>query len=127
MYKTLLVLVALCFIASSNAAAAAADESQAVITKYTSDLQYDGSYSYEYETSNNIAAKEQGVGGAYASGVVDYSAPNGEPIHLEYTADENGYQPRGDHLPTPPPIPDYILRSLAYIEAHPFARIQLQK
>lgn len=26
---------------------------------------------------------------------------------------------QGDHLPTPPPIPEYIQRALLYIAAHP--------
>jgi len=98
-----------------------------VVTKYRSEINEDGSYNYEYGTSNNIQAQESGVGGAYAAGSYSYTAPDGEPINLEYTADENGYQPRGDHLPTPPPIPDYILKALEYIEKHPFARIQLKK
>ncbi|SPP85427.1 pupal cuticle protein Edg-78E [Drosophila guanche] len=104
----------------------AADESQATITKYKNEIKNDGSYNWEYGTSNGIEAKESGVGSAYAAGSVAYTAPNGENIQLEYTADENGYQPRGAHLPTPPPTPDYILKALAYIEAHPFTRIQLK-
>ncbi|TDG53168.1 hypothetical protein AWZ03_000711 [Drosophila navojoa] len=123
MSRTSIILVALCLVASCSAV----DESDAVITKYGSQINLDGSYSYEYGTSNNIQAQEAGVGGSYAAGSVQYTAPDGQPIQLQYTADENGYQPRGDHLPTPPPIPVYILRALEYIESHPFTRVQLKK
>ncbi|XP_030385792.1 larval cuticle protein LCP-17 [Scaptodrosophila lebanonensis] len=123
MYTSALIIAALCFVATSYAG----DESQAIITKYENDIKPDGSYNYEYGTSNNIQAQESGVGSVYAAGSYQYTAPNGENIQLEYTADVNGYQPKGNHLPTPPPIPDYILKALAYIEAHPFTRIQLKK
>ncbi|XP_034482636.1 pupal cuticle protein Edg-78E-like [Drosophila innubila] len=123
MYKTSLVFAVICLVASCSAV----DESNAVVTKYRSEINEDGSYSYEYGTSNNIQAQESGVGGSYAAGSHSYTDPEGQLVNLEYTADENGYQPRGDHLPTPPPIPDYILRALEYIEAHPFKRIQLKK
>ncbi|XP_017080284.1 endocuticle structural glycoprotein SgAbd-8 [Drosophila eugracilis] len=122
MFKTALI-ISLFLVAVIRAA----DESQAQITKYQNEINPDGSYSWEFGTSNAIDAQESGVGGVQATGSVKYTAPDGSPIQLEYTADENGYRPTGAHLPTPPPIPDYILRALAYIEAHPFQRIQLKK
>ncbi|XP_062131422.1 pupal cuticle protein Edg-78E-like [Drosophila sulfurigaster albostrigata] len=123
MCKISLIVAALCLVACCYAA----DESDAVVTKYTSQINEDGTYGYEYGTSNNIQGQESGVGGAYAQGSYSYIAPDGQPIQIEYKADQNGYQPKGDHLPTPPPIPDYILRALEYIETHPFPRIQLKK
>lgn len=60
------------------------------------------SYSYEYETSNQIKANEQGelrqVGeekAIAAQGAFSYVAPDGTPISLTYVADENGFQPQG--------------------------------
>ncbi|XP_057671885.1 pupal cuticle protein 20-like [Diorhabda carinulata] len=79
----------------------------------------DGSYNYFYETGNGIVAEERGFlkplgpeGTQEADGGYSYTAPNGQRISLQYTADENGFRPVGAHLPTPPPIPDAILRSL---------------
>lgn len=47
-----------------------------------------------------------------ASGSFSYTAPDGQLIEVTYTADENGFVPQGAHLPTPPPIPDEIAKSL---------------
>ncbi|CAB3221325.1 unnamed protein product [Arctia plantaginis] len=88
----------------------------------------DGSYQYSYETGNGIAAQEQGYlknvgpnneGAEVAQGSFSYTSPEGIPISVTYVADENGFHPEGAHLPTPPPIPEAILRSLQYIESHP--------
>lgn len=82
---------------------------------------------FRYETANGIAAQEQGAlrlqGGPEpsiaAQGSFAYTSPEGQPISLTYTADENGFRPQGAHLPTPPPIPPAILRALEWIAAHP--------
>lgn len=100
---------------------------EATLYKYANEVNPDGSYNYEYASSNGLDVTETGVGSSYASGSFAYTSPEGQPIKLSYTADENGYQPTGDHLPTPPPIPDYILKGLAYIESHPFEKISLRK
>ncbi|XP_066597326.1 larval cuticle protein LCP-17-like [Prorops nasuta] len=87
----------------------------------------DGSYQYSYETANGIQAQEEGhlknVGteeeALEVQGGYSYTAPDGTPVQITYVADENGFQPQGDILPTSPPIPPAILRALEYIAAHP--------
>ncbi|XP_030372323.1 pupal cuticle protein Edg-78E [Scaptodrosophila lebanonensis] len=78
----------------------------------------EGNYAYAFETSNGIQSQEagnpNGVSGAYS-----FVTPEGENIQISYIADENGFQPQGAALPTPPPIPEYIIRALEYIAAHP--------
>ncbi|KAG6440634.1 hypothetical protein O3G_MSEX001399 [Manduca sexta] len=117
------------FIVLALVAAAAADVSHIVrhadadaqIVKQDSDV-FPDQYQYSYESSNGIAGQESGVLKNVGRGSNSYISPEGEHIQLSYVADENGYQPQGSHLPTPPPpqpIPDYIIRSLEYIAAHP--------
>ncbi|KAH8371113.1 hypothetical protein KR093_006278, partial [Drosophila rubida] len=95
-------------------------DAHAEIRSYENELKNeDNSYKYQFETSNGIAQQEQGVGGYYASGSSQYYAPEGQLIQLTYTADENGFQPQGEHLPTPHPIPEAILKSLEWNRNHP--------
>ncbi|KAH9636002.1 hypothetical protein HF086_005854 [Spodoptera exigua] len=104
-------------------------EADAQIVRQDADVLPD-QYKYAYETSNGIVAEEAGVlknvgteGEAISvQGSNSYTAPNGQVIRLVYTSDEFGYQPQGEHLPTPPapqPIPEYIERALEYIRTHP--------
>ncbi|XP_031337584.1 endocuticle structural glycoprotein SgAbd-2-like isoform X2 [Photinus pyralis] len=79
-----------------------------------------GSYSYGYDTENHIQAHETGqlknIGGENEANTVhgsfSYKGDDGADYTVEYTADENGFQARGAHLPVPPPIPEAILKSL---------------
>ncbi|ALC45072.1 Cpr65Ec, partial [Drosophila busckii] len=112
------VILTIALLAIAHAGADSFDAA-AETRDFKSDVREDGSYAYQYQTSNGIAQQEQGIGGQHASGSSAYYAPDGQLIQLTYTADENGFHPQGAHLPTPPPIPAYILRSLEYIRTHP--------
>ncbi|XP_034830272.1 pupal cuticle protein 20-like isoform X2 [Maniola hyperantus] len=87
----------------------------------------DGSYRFSYDTPTGISAHESGAPRAAgpeglavtAEGGFSYRAPDGQQISLTYTADENGFHPQGSHIPTSPPIPEAILRSLEYNRQHP--------
>ncbi|EFN60843.1 Endocuticle structural glycoprotein SgAbd-1, partial [Camponotus floridanus] len=84
------------------------------------DTSPDGSYTFSYETENGISVSESGYPQAGPQGQTEvvqgrfsYPAPDGTPITIEYTADENGFHAQGAHIPTPPPIPEAIRRALA--------------
>ncbi|XP_068143205.1 pupal cuticle protein 20 [Drosophila tropicalis] len=91
------------------------------IIKLESKVNTDGSYKYEYETGNGIMVEEMGyINGneaQTAEGSFSYTSPEGQSISVTYIADENGFQPQGDHLPTPPPIPIEIQEALDKLAA----------
>ncbi|XP_050663757.1 endocuticle structural glycoprotein ABD-4-like [Leptidea sinapis] len=95
------------------------------ILRQDSQVNGDGSYQYSFETGNGISADQKGdlkkvgdVDAIEVQGQFQYPGDNGN-IQLSYIADENGYQPRGDHLPTAPPVPEAIQRALAYLATAP--------
>lgn len=95
------------------------------ILRQESQINGDGTYQYSFETGNGINAEQKGdlkkVGDVEAlevQGQFQYPSENGN-IQLTYIADENGYQPQGAHLPTPPPVPAAIQRALAYLATAP--------
>ncbi|XP_015513678.2 uncharacterized protein LOC107219851 [Neodiprion lecontei] len=67
----------------------------------------DGSYRYSYQTENGITAAESGSSVVGRNGPAEavvgeyaYTAPDGTPIQVRYTADENGFHPQGVHIPS---------------------------
>lgn len=91
------------------------------ILSFVNENDGDGNYRFSYETGNGIKAQEEGTVKNKGSdneipsvmGTYTYTAPDGQVIEVAYTADEKGFQPSGDLLPTPPPIPEAIAKALA--------------
>uniref|UniRef100_A0ABD2VWT3 Uncharacterized protein n=1 Tax=Trichogramma kaykai TaxID=54128 RepID=A0ABD2VWT3_9HYME len=87
----------------------------------------DGSYKWAYESGNGIKANEEGAvknagsenEAMSAQGAFSYKGDDGADYSITYIADENGFQPQGAHLPTPPPIPEAIKKALEWNAAHP--------
>nr|XP_040223353.2 endocuticle structural glycoprotein SgAbd-2-like [Anopheles coluzzii] len=89
---------------------------------------HDGSYKFGYESANGIAAQEQGFvknGGSkdhevqVAHGYFSYTDPHGHPVSLSYVADEHGFQAKGSHIPTPPPVPQELVDAYAKAASQP--------
>ncbi|KAF4520077.1 hypothetical protein B566_EDAN014182 [Ephemera danica] len=94
------------------------------ILAYSNEHSHDGSYSFSYQSADGTAHQEAGYvknagvpeqEAMVAQGSYSYTAPDGTPITVTYVADENGFRAEGAHLPTPPPIPEAIQRSLDFI------------
>nr|XP_026493229.1 endocuticle structural glycoprotein SgAbd-3-like [Vanessa tameamea] len=104
----------------SDSVSSASASSQAEILRYENEIDGQG-WHYAYETSDGTKAEQDGrvlpgsvpeEGSLQVSGSFSYIGDDGQTYSVSYTADENGFHPTGDHLPTPPPIPEEILKSL---------------
>ncbi|GJQ70340.1 hypothetical protein Trydic_g22774 [Trypoxylus dichotomus] len=103
------VLVFAVAIAVAAAAPQQSDRDAQIIKSVLDNIGTDG-YNFEYETSNGIAAQEQGQLRNAGSdneilavqGQFKYVGPDGVTYSVTYTADENGFQPQGAHLPVAP-------------------------
>ncbi|XP_034250005.1 larval cuticle protein 65Ag1-like [Thrips palmi] len=122
----LLGVAALASVSSAQQQPSSTPEPIAIV-KLLSDVQPDGTFSYEYETANGIKADARGAlnnagtenEALVQQGSFSFVADDGVTYSVTWVADENGFQPQGAHLPTPPPIPEDILKSLEYNAAHP--------
>ncbi|XP_072942768.1 cuticle protein 3-like [Epargyreus clarus] len=88
-------------------------ERNAAILRSVNEVNEQG-YHYAYDTENGIQAEETGheANGIQAQGGFAYTGDDGQVYSVRYTADANGFQAQGAHLPTPPPIPEAIARAL---------------
>lgn len=99
------------------AAAKPVDESHAQEIQRSIDVRADG-FSSKSETDNHITESRDGDEHGNIHGSFSYLTPEGETISISYVADENGYQPTGSVIPTSPPIPEAIVKSIEYNRAH---------
>ncbi|KAJ8917034.1 hypothetical protein NQ315_012953 [Exocentrus adspersus] len=102
------------------------------IIRFDKEQGADGSYKASYETGNNIIAEEEGfiknlgpdpdaegetLNAQVQQGSYTYTSPDGQIITVNYIADEKGFHPSGDHLPTPPPVSPEVQKGLDLIYA----------
>ncbi|XP_045498191.1 cuticle protein CP14.6-like [Colias croceus] len=125
-FVAILALVAVAAADVSHLSSVRTADTQAVIVGQEADV-FPDQYRYGYETSNGIKGEESGVlknagredEGLEVQGSHSYIGNDGQTYSIKYIANENGYQAQGAHLPTPVPVPEYIVRALDYIAAHP--------
>jgi len=99
--------------ANAAAAPAAGEKAAANITLLKNEvkpLDGQGSYSYDIELSDGTKLVQSGHTEAPAMGETEpsiiiegsysYVAPDGKQISITYIADKNGFQPKGDAIPT---------------------------
>jgi len=104
---------AVCFVAAKPADPAKAPP--ATIVSQTQSLDASGTYAFQYETSDGTKQDQAGVlkdiqnegaepgKGISMTGSYTFVGDDGQTYTVTYIADENGFQPSGAHLPTPPP------------------------
>ncbi|XP_025412737.1 endocuticle structural glycoprotein SgAbd-4-like [Sipha flava] len=122
-----LVLSSLLLATAAVSAYPQSPESKAAIVSQDSVLNPDGTFKNNFQTENGIRQEQVGSFKAgplgepvsVIQGGVAYVSPDGQTIQTGYIADENGYQPYGSHLPTPPPIPVAIQDSLRLLASLP--------
>ncbi|XP_022227747.2 endocuticle structural glycoprotein SgAbd-3 [Drosophila obscura] len=93
-----------------------------------SNVEYNGKYHYHYELADGSKATQDGLlktvnaehDGEAVHGKYSFVSDDGQTYVVSYTADENGYHAVGDHLPTPPPTPLSVLKTLEYLKLHPY-------
>merc|ERR1712137_915559 len=69
------------------------------------DADPNGTYKFNFETEDGVKRDQEGslkqiteeAAGAVSSGSYSYTDPDGNVVSLSFVADENGFQPTGDH------------------------------
>ncbi|XP_066941197.1 cuticle protein AMP2-like [Macrobrachium rosenbergii] len=80
----------------------------------------DGSFSYLFASDNGIETEVQGRPGSEGQSNMQgyYLLPleSGGFARVEFVADESGFQPRSDVIPTPHPLPEHVHELLRIAE-----------
>merc|ERR1712135_48727 len=114
----LIVLIAVVALASARPDVLEEKKPNVAIISSSADGDLNGNYKFNFETEDGVKRDQEGSlkqitdEGAVASGSYSYTDPDGNVVSLSFVADENGFQPTGDHLPKPHPA---IVRALEQI------------
>ncbi|XP_055610767.1 cuticle protein CP14.6-like [Uranotaenia lowii] len=118
MYKKLFIAsVLLTTIVSAVPVPPGGSDAEATIVAMDTVINDDGSYAYNYETSNGIKASQRSENGINANGEYSFVAPDGAEYKLTYVADEAGFRPQGAHLPVEPEAPEHVIKMLEDLRA----------
>ncbi|ODN00858.1 Larval cuticle protein LCP-17 [Orchesella cincta] len=116
----LLIVLAVC-VAVSTAAPGSLKSERIPIVKFLLDDNNAGTYSLNTVSGDgsitNVEGRSKDLGDlegpvTVKRGSYSFIGDDGKTYKVEWVADENGFQATGDHLPTPPPIPADIQKSL---------------
>ncbi|XP_071551997.1 cuticle protein AMP1A-like [Panulirus ornatus] len=79
-----------------------------------------GNFNYVLEADNGIYIAASGTRGLQGQANIEGSYSlldnNGELKEVRYIANENGFQPQSDLLPTPHPLPDHVVELINIAE-----------
>ncbi|KAK4019021.1 pupal cuticle protein 20 isoform X3 [Daphnia magna] len=112
----LFVIAAILAVAVAAPSGSSYSGSAITITAQSDVRNGDGSSQWSYAGSDGTTreesqaqlpgGKDYGNGGGNTNkGASYYISPEGQKISLTWTANENGYLPKGDHLPVAPALP----------------------
>jgi hypothetical protein len=76
----------------------------------------DGTKVSESGSQKQVGPKPEDIG-TVSKGSYSFTTPDGVVLTVNWVADENGFQATGDHLPTPPPMPEHVVKMLADLKA----------
>ncbi|KAH8355169.1 hypothetical protein KR093_007493, partial [Drosophila rubida] len=113
-----LMICALVGLAAAFPSGSSPEDAHAEVVSRSEDVRPDG-FDAKLETTNGINDQRSGDEHGNIKGSFSFISPEGEHVQISYVADENGFQPSGEVLPTPPPIPVEIQKALDWIAAHP--------
>ncbi|XP_066941905.1 cuticle protein AM1199-like [Macrobrachium rosenbergii] len=80
----------------------------------------DGNFRYAFELSDGTVVEASGTpgeeGGVNIEGSYRYVHPDGDVVEITYVADERGFRPVGDVIPTPHPLPAHAIEQIRFAE-----------
>ncbi|KAK8377753.1 hypothetical protein O3P69_014012 [Scylla paramamosain] len=83
----------------------------------------DGNFNYLFETENGIYKEVVGSPSANGAqtmrGSYRFPLDDGTIVEVTFTADENGFLPVSDSIPTPHPLPAHVIETLAIVDELP--------
>lgn len=95
------------------------DFAQPRILRQDFESDYEGSFSYGFESSNGISVEASGgqrqIGdgiGSVQRGSYSYTSPEGRAISISWVADEGGFQATGEAIPAAPAFVQRILQNV---------------